>query len=145
MQVHACEKVFVIVQAAAQFLVLILKALQWIISWILELVIVPASWIWQDELHLRRASGIKPILEQTVTTHGAHVALANRAVPVEKGWPLWWQCCVAECVGSVETFAVQCFVRLMLEGPTTGATGKMKTRPGKVLQSLGGSVLQDPQ
>ena len=32
MQVHACEKVFVIVQAAAQFLVLILKALQWIIS-----------------------------------------------------------------------------------------------------------------
>lgn len=110
MQVHACEKVFVIVQAAAQFLVLILKALQWIISWILELVIVPTSWIWQDELHLHRASGIKPILEQTVTTHGAHVALANRAVPIEKrvasvmavlcGWVCWfgWDfCCAVFC------------------------------------------------
>lgn len=63
---------------------------------------MPTSWISQDERHLHRVSGIKPILEQTVTTHGAHVALANRAVPI--------------------AFAVQCFVRLTLEGPTTGAT-----------------------
>lgn len=102
MQVHACEKVFVIVQAAAQFLVLILKALQWI----LELVIVPTSWIWQDELHLHRASGIKPILEQTVTTRGAHVALANRAVPIGKKGGL--------CDGSAVWLSVLVRLRLLL-------------------------------